>query len=175
MTQLASSSGTAIYKDGNMLYIVKGRGAGINTFIFLVAILVIILLGNGVLQLTVFKQQIPQSATLGLVFIGAGLAALFVLWRLWLYQKKLRSRPVSQPDYLAIIDKSNNTLLDGQNRMLAPLQQVFIARKMQLTSSSPELLLQWSGGSLTLVKGNPFSGGISAVEQVLLSNGIRKR
>jgi len=45
---------------------------------------------------------------------------------------------------------------------------------MQLTSSSPALELHWNTGSITIVQGNPFSGGVSAVEKALVSKGVRK-
>ena len=53
------------------------------------------------------------------------------------------------------------------------LAQVQIHRKWQLGSSSPALELRWPGGSVLLVSGNPFAGGIAAIESALHAHGIR--
>jgi hypothetical protein len=46
---------------------------------------------------------------------------------------------------------------------------------MQFGSSSPELVMEWGHGSVSLVKGNPFSGGVTGIENILLSKGMRKK
>jgi hypothetical protein len=76
---------------------------------------------------------------------------------------------------MSIFDFENNNLLSGQQQVISPINKTYLTRKMQLTSSSPELLVCWNGGSLSLVKGNPFSGGIGDIEKVLVAKGVRKR
>ena len=88
--------------------------------------------------------------------------------------KKINARPINELESICIIDLDGNKLLDGQQNILAPLNQVQLLRKMQFASSSPELVLKWNKNTLTLVKGNPFSGGISAVESALISKGMKK-
>ncbi len=181
MTKLAASSGTVIYEDGNKLHISKRPANWTSTFLFVTGLLAFILLVNGVLQLTVFKEQLNGSSTIGMALIGIGALVIILFWRVWAYRKKARAIPPHQLENIAILDLGNNTLLDGQQNILTPLNQAYLIRKMQITSSSPELILYWNGGSLSIVKGNPFSGGVAAIEKVLstgpfgLSKGVRKK
>lgn len=175
MIKLASSSGTAIYESNNRLYISKIPGQWTSTFLFVAGLLTFILLANGVLMLFVFKTQptIPQS--LGISLTALGVLFAFIFWKVNVYRKKLHAKPVSELTCICIIDLNYNTLLDEQQNTLASLNQVQLSRKMQLTSSSPSLVLQWNKNAMTIVQGNPFSGGIAAVEQTLISKGIRRK
>ena len=100
-------------------------------------------------------------------------AAIF--WRVLLYRKKISAMPLNDLKSICIIDFAANNLLNGEHIILAPLQTVQLQRKMQFTSSSAKLVLQWNKNSLTLVEGNPFSGGITAVEKALISKGITNK
>ena len=175
MIKLAESSGTVIYEAGNKLYLSKSPASWVSTFLFVTGVLAVILLGNGVLQLTAFKNQIPGSTKLGIILIGIALVLITVFWRVRLYQKKVNAIPPDQLKNICIFDFGSNNLLDSRQNIITPLNQAWLTRKMQLTSSSPELLLCWNGGSVSIIKGNPFSGGIAGIEKVLLSRGIRKR
>lgn len=175
MNKLAYSSGIVIYESGNKLYLSKQSGNAAGTILFVTGLLAFILLGNGILQLTVFKDQIPNSSKLGMLLIGIGLILAFVFWKVRVYQKKQAATPLQQLSTICIIDFETNNLLDGQQRILAPINEVWLTRKLQITSSSPELLLLWNRGSIRIVKGNPFSGGIGDIEKVLLEKGIRKK
>ena len=175
MIKLAESSGTVIYEAENKLYLSKSPSGGTSTFLFVIGLLAFILLGNGVLQLTVLKNQIPGSTKLGIMLIGIALVFVAIFWRVRLYQKKVNAIPPHQLKKICIFDFGSNNLLDSQQNILTPINQAWITRKMQLTSSSPELLLCWKGGSLSIIKGNPFSGGIAGIEKVLLSKGIRRK
>lgn len=175
MIKLAESSGTIIYEAGNKLYISKSTAGGASTFLFVIGLLAFILLGNGVLQLTVFKNQIPGSTKLGIMFIGIALVFATIFWRVRLSQKKAIAIPPQELKNICVIDFGSNNLLDSQQNILTSINEAWVTRKMQLTSSSPELLLCWNGGSLSIIKGNPFSGGIAGIEKVLLSKGIKKK
>lgn len=175
MKKLAESSGTVIYEAENKLYLCKSPASWISTFLFVTGILAVILLGNGVLQLTVLKNQISGSAKLGVMLIGIALVAIIIFWRVRLYQKKVNAIPPQQLKNICVFDFGSNYLLDSQQNILTPITQAWMTRKMQLTSSSPELLLCWNGGSLSIIKGNPFSGGIAGIEKVLQSKGIRRK
>ena len=174
MIKLAESSGTVIYEAGNRLYISKKPAQWISTFLFVNGLLVFILLANGVLQLTLFKDQLTDSSTIGIILIGIAVLFALIFWRVRVYQKKVNATPLSTLKNICIFDFENNNLLDGQQNILTPINQVWLKRKMQIGSSSPELIIRWDGGSLSIVKGNPFSGGIASIEKVLLSKGLRK-
>lgn len=175
MIKLAESSGTVIYEAGNKLYISKRPATWTSVFLFVTGLLALILLINGVLQLTAFKNQIPGSTKLGIVLILIGLFFTIVFWRVRMYQKKINAIPLPELKNIVIFDFESNNLLDGQQNILTPINQAWLLRKMQLSSSSPELLISWDRGSLSIVKGNPFSGGIARIEKMLLSKGIRKK
>ena len=119
-------------------------------------------------------EQYTISQNFGLILLGAGVLFALIFWRVLVFRKKVNAKPVAELKHICIIDLTANTLLDGQQNLLAPLTEVRLMRKMQITSSSPELKLTWNRGSLTIVQGNPFSGGVSAVEDALVSKGIRK-
>lgn len=174
MIKLAASSGTVIYEDQNKLHITKKPAQWTSTFLFVTGLLAFILLANGLLQLFVFEMKLPDAPNLGMILLGLGILFAFIFWRVLVFRKKVNAKPVSELKSICTIDLNNNTLLDGKQNILASLDQVILTRKMQLTSSSKQLVLQWNKNSLTIVEGNPFSGGIDAVEAVLISKGIKR-
>jgi hypothetical protein len=173
MTKLATASGVVIYEDGHKLYISKTPPAR-STFLFVTGLLAVILLINGLLQLFVIAKP-HASSTIGAILIVTGLFFTGIFWRVRVYQKKVAAIPFNELISIAILDFENNNLLDGQQNILTPLGQAYLRRKMQLGSSSPELIIEWGNGYLSLVRGNPFSGGILPIENVLLAKGIRKK
>jgi hypothetical protein len=58
-------------------------------------------------------------------------------------------------------------LVDADGTVLAPLDQVRIATRTQLASSSPALVVDTPGGTRVLKRCNPFNGGIGNLEAVL--------
>ncbi|MEO6254888.1 MAG: hypothetical protein ABIO79_16375 [Ferruginibacter sp.] len=174
MIKLADSSGTVVYENDNKLYLAKKPAQWTTTFLFVTGLLAFILLANGLLQLFVFKMEIPGAPDLGIILLAAGIFFALVFWRIIAYRKKLNAKPVNVQACICIIDLVANNLLDGQQNLLAPLNAVQLQRKMQITSSSPELVLRWDKNALTIVKGNPFSGGIASVEKALILKGIKK-
>jgi hypothetical protein len=175
MTKLAESSGIVIHEAGNKLYISKRPANWTSTFLFVTGLLAFILLVNGVLQLVVFKNQVTGSSKIGIILILIAVFFIILFWRVQVYQKKVRAIPLHELKNIGIFDFESNNLLDGQQNILTPINQAYLMRKMQLSSSSPELIVHWSGGSLSIVRGNPFSGGIAGIEKLLLSKGIRKK
>lgn len=174
MIKLAESSGTVIYESENKLYITKKPAQWTTTFLFVTGLLAFILLSNGVLQLFVFKMQPNIPQTLGIILTALGILFSIIFQRIIAYRKKLNAIPFNELKCICIIDLNSNNLLDGQQNLLVPLKDVQLLRKMQITSSSPKLVLQWNKNSLTLVEGNPFSGGIAAVEKALILKGIKR-
>jgi len=174
MLKLAESSGTVIYENENKLYIARKPAQWTSTFLFVSGLLAFILFSNGILQLFVFNTQFHNSQTIGIIGIGLGILFALIFWRILAYRKKINALPLNEMKWTCIIDLSGNNLLDGQENILAPLEQVQLSRKMQFTSSSPELVLIWDKHILSLVEGNPFSGGIATVEKALISKGIKR-
>ena len=175
MQQLAEASGTIVYQNGNKLYISKKPAQWTTTFLFVTGLLTLILLTNGILQLFFLNPSTADTTNLGLILSGAGILFALIFWRVLVYRKKINSTPPESLSCMCIIDLSANTLLDADQNVLSSLDAVRMLRKMQLGSSSPALVLQWNNDAITLVQGNPFSGGIAAVENTLVSKGIRRR
>ncbi|MEO6542037.1 MAG: hypothetical protein ABIN74_13625 [Ferruginibacter sp.] len=174
MIKLAESSGTVIYENENKLYLTKKPAQWTTTFLFVTGLIAFILLANGILQLFVFKTEIPGAPNLGIILLAAGIFFTLVSWRITAYRKKLNTRPLNELKCICIIDLADNKLLDGQQHILSLLEDVQLLRKMQITSSSPQLVLTWDKNTLTIVEGNPFSGGIGAVEKALILKGIKR-
>jgi hypothetical protein len=174
MTQLAASSGTVIYENENRLYIAKKPAQWTAIALFVMGLLAFILMVNGLLQLFVFKMNTP-APNAGLMLTALGVFFALIFWRIMAYRKKINALPFNELSCICIIDFAANNLLDGQQNLLAPLKDVALMRKMQFTSSSPELVLKWNKNTLSVVQGNPFSGGISAIEKALISKGIKRR
>ncbi|OBB14442.1 hypothetical protein A5731_13210 [Mycolicibacterium conceptionense] len=68
---------------------------------------------------------------------------------------------------VAVFDRARGVLIDGDGKVLAPLSQVQLARRMQLGSSSPKLVAVTPSGDRILKRGNPFNGGIGNLDEVL--------
>jgi hypothetical protein len=116
MKKLAASSGTVVYETENKLYFCKSPAPWVATFLFVTGILAIIFLGNGILQLTVLKNQFPGSSNLTLLLIGLGVVAVFIFWRVRLYQKKVNAIPPHQLQNICLLDFGSNNLLDSQQK-----------------------------------------------------------
>ncbi len=175
MLKLAESSGTVIYENENKLYITKKPAQWTSTFLFVTGLLAFIMFSNGILQLFVFNTEFRNAQTFGMIATGLGILFALIFWRILAYRKKINALPFNEMKWTCIIDLAGNNLLDGQQNILAPLEQVQLTKKMQFTSSSPELVLKWDKHVLSLVEGNPFSGGIAAIEKALISKGVKKK
>jgi hypothetical protein len=175
MTKLATSSGTVIYEDDNKLRLVKKPALWTSTALFVIGLLAIIILANGILQLFILDSQSRIAEPVGTILVVAGTLFALIFWRVFSYRKKMNSKPVNELECICIIDLNNNKLMDAKQNILAPLAEVTLQRKMQITSSSASLLLSWHTNALKIVEGNPFSGGIEAVENVLIAKGIKRK
>ena len=175
MVKLAESSGIVIYENGDKLCISQKPAQWTSTFLFVTGLLTFILLTNGILQLLVFKKQVDLTLTPGIILSALGTFFALIFWRVLVYRKKINATPLNELRSVCVLYLGTNNLLDAQGNILSPLNAAQLIRKMQISSSSPSLVLRWKNGSLTIVKGNPFSGGISAVEKILISKGINRK
>ena len=172
MIKLAESSGTVIYESTNKLYISKKPGQWTSNFMFVSGLIGFILLTNGILQLVVFKKQPGAMPAIGIILTVLGILFALIFWRIIAYRKRINSIPLNELKCICVVDLMNKLLLDAQHQMLSPLDAVQLLRKMQITSSSPKLVLKWNNETMTIVNGNPFSGGVSAIENALIAKGI---
>lgn len=175
MTKLASAADTAVYEKDGSLYILKKPAAWISTALFVTGLLSFLLLTNGMVQLLVFKKPATGLSMAGIILALSGILILLIFWRILIYRKKTASIPPDALECICIFALDTNKLLDGNENLLASLDNVYITRQMQITSSSPKLILRYGGNTITVAKGNPFSAGIGALENILISKGIRKK
>jgi len=175
MTKLATSSGTILYEHEHSLYLVKKPAPWTATFLFVSLLLTVILAANGILQLFILDTSPHLSPLFGMILLGLGILCALISWKVIAYRKKLNARPVNQLTCICIIDLATNNLLDSKQHIISPLADVSLLRSMQLSSSSPKLQLAWPANTLTIVEGNPFAGGVDAVEKALILKGIKRK
>lgn len=139
---------------------------------FVLALIGFIFVINGVVQVAIAISG-KGMLLLGLILVAVGAGALF-LWRLAARAvKRRRERPLEQLPTLLILDLPRGLVLDANGSVLAPLGSLRFTRQMQATSSSRRLVAEWPGGGRTLVRGNPFAGGLSDVVSELERRGFR--
>ncbi|MCV7368738.1 hypothetical protein CRI77_17945 [Mycolicibacterium duvalii] len=66
-----------------------------------------------------------------------------------------------------MFDRATRTYRNGSGEIIAPLDKVQFAKRMQIMSSSPKLVVVTPMGVRILKRGNPFSGGIGSLDRVL--------
>ncbi|MCP4442168.1 MAG: hypothetical protein GY810_24940 [Aureispira sp.] len=172
-TKLAQASGTALFQKGDRIYAAKQPSTWVFTTLFIVGLLTLILGGNG-LGLTIAKligsEGLQDSSWLfGLIPLALGILSGIGAWKLYQYKKRVASLPFDQLTCICIFNLEDKTLLNAKGDTLARLTDIRWAKKMQLTSSSPTLVLSYppSKDKIIIVKGNPFGGGIKPIQNEL--------
>ncbi|MGU3502194.1 hypothetical protein [Mycobacterium sp. C31M] len=159
---IADHGGLVIAEDGpDILVIDRGNGAAETTaFVLLVGTLVCG--GFGIIALLLGGVPTPvAAAVLGVgTLLGIG---LFVMVR---SIRRRRHAPLDTFVPIAVFDRARRTYRDGTGRQV-PLDHIRIHRRMQLTSSSPKLVVTTPHGTQILKRGNPFGGGIGNLEATL--------
>jgi hypothetical protein len=171
MRELASASGTAFFQDAQRLVVAKRGGSGFPVAIFVCGLFAFIFGVNGLAQLGLAVNG-GGSVLLGVIFGAVGAAGLGAVMGLVAAWRRLGRRPPEALPKICVLDFATGTLENGSGRPLAPLSHVRWGKAMQLTSSSPSLVLHYPGGRLQLAKGNAFAGGIAPLEDVLSQWGI---
>ena len=126
--------------------------------------------GIALLAVTVGEPGFP---TVGIVLASIGAITAFALVQVIKHIRAQKAKPLDQLPVLVTFDLADGVLLDSAGASLAPLGQVKVGRAFQLASSSPALIARFPGGSLKLVKGNPFAGGVRGIEAALRGRGIQ--
>jgi hypothetical protein len=168
--KLAVSSGTVVYELDNKIIIARKPARWTTTFMFVSGLITLITLVNGALQI-LFHPGIAISITL----FGSGILFLVVTILIAKYRKKVNAIPWSELEVICKLDHGTGKVIDSQEQVIGELSEARLKRQMQLTSSSPALVLLAGSRKIKLVKGSPFSGGVSAVHKALLERGIKKK
>jgi hypothetical protein len=168
--RLGESSGVLLFEDerGRLHFADLGIGWAATTS-FVLALLAFILLANALLQALLTQG----NGVLALALFGLGVGFAW-LWRLAARAAaRQRNRPLESLPVLFVIDFEQGLALDGSGTVFAPLPTQRFRRAFQVASSSRALVAEWPGGQLTLVRGNPFSGGIDSAVYELERRGFR--
>lgn len=166
---LVEQGGLVIAEDGpNVLVIDRGSGPSqILAFVLLVITLVVGGFGivSTIMAVSGAASTVPLAVSAGFLAAGTvtGAGVFFVVRSL----RRTRSAPLSTFAPVAVFDRQRRIYLDGSGRLVAPLDQVRFERRMQLGSSSPKLVAVTPAGTHDLKRGNPFGGGIGALDAVL--------
>jgi hypothetical protein len=159
---LADTGGLVVTDDGRRVLVFDRRTGALTVMAFVLGVVTLVVGGFGLVALV---AGVP-SRTLGAVFLAVGLvlaALTFVVVRKF---RRRRSQPLHECRSVAVIDRKLGLFSYGGGAV-APLDQVRFARKFQIGSSSPKLVVVTPGGTKVLKRGNPFDGGVGNVDEVL--------
>lgn len=165
---LAEVGGLVVAEHGARVLVVD-RGTGSwATVAFVLGVMALVFGGFGAVTLAMAAtggSGVPWmlSSIFLLVGVAASGAVLGVLGRI----RSAKARPVGSYRPVAIFDRARRVFVDADGNVVAPLEHVRFDRRVQLTSSSPMLVVATPGGTRILKRGNPFNGGLGNLEAVL--------
>ncbi|MEM7356176.1 MAG: hypothetical protein AAF657_35500, partial [Acidobacteriota bacterium] len=139
--------------------------------LFVLALLTVIVGGNGIVWLTLGFRS-GQINVLGVVLTAVAALTSFGASRIWAAEKRDRTVIPGREAWVAVIDLETQTLESPRGESLAPLPSVRFLSVMQLASSSRALAAHWPGGSLVVYRGNPFAGSSLEARDALRSHGV---
>jgi hypothetical protein len=161
---LARCGADVLVDEGTRWVFGHQAGGGGGTFLYVSALIAVIVGGNGIFWMT----QGVWRLGLGMLAASALFIWLFVAFRR--SQKAARTSPVLPA---LVLDFDAQALLDGQGRRLASLDQVQFASVFQLGSSSRALECRWGGEKRIVLRGSPFGGSIGPAIDALRSRGVK--
>ncbi len=165
---LADVGGLVIAEHGPLVLVVD-RGTGPwATVTFVLGVIALVSGGFGAVTLLMTvggNAGVPWilSAILLLVGVAVAGAAVGALGRI----RSAKRRPVSSYRPVATFDRMHRVFVDASGTVVAPLDQVRFHRRMQITSSSPMLVVTTPAGTRILKRGNPFNGGLGDLDALL--------
>lgn len=173
MEKVASASGCVLWKENNKIYAIRTGSAGISVAVFVFLLLAFIFSANGILWAVFAYTGKADSKIPGLIFLLAGIVFTFFTFGLIKSKRKSNNRLPDSENCICVFDLSKRKIYDGNEKEIGSFSNSSLERKFQMTSSSKKLVLVCSGKEIDLAKGNPFDGGIYAVEDYLKGIGIK--
>jgi hypothetical protein len=160
---IASCNEQVLCRRGDALVLARRPPAPGPTWVFVSALLALILGVNGVVQAVLAAtgggHPVAAAVLLGLAAAaGAGLRAVLAA------RRRAAARP---PVPELVFDPGAGVLRDANGRVIAALADVRLERRMQLASSSRALACAWPSGSRVIARGNPFGEGVDAIADAL--------
>jgi len=173
MEKVAASSGCVLWKDNGKIYAIRTSSESLSIVIFVFLLLTVILIANGILFTIFGATGKAESILPGLIITGAGIIFLFLSLKLIQSKRKSNNRLPEQGNCICVFDEKNKKIVDENNFEIESFSNSTLERKFQLSSSSKKLVLVCGKKEILLAKGNPFDGGIYAVEDYLMGIGIK--
>ncbi|BBX36686.1 hypothetical protein MMAG44476_24714 [Mycolicibacterium mageritense DSM 44476 = CIP 104973] len=166
---LAETGGTVVAEQGPLVLVIDRATGPLATTAFVFGVFAAAFGGFGAvtfgMRATGAASDIPLVVSavflaVGLVFAAATLA---VVRRI----RAKRGRPLGNYRPVAVFDRARGVFTDAEGVVVAPLAHVQFQRRMQLGSSSPQLVAATPNGDRILKRGNPFNGGIGDLDAIL--------
>jgi hypothetical protein len=159
---LADTGGLVVTDDGRRVLVIdRGTGA-LSVLAFVLGVLTLVVGGFGCVALV---AGIPSRA-LGTIFLAVGLVFAALTFLVVRNIRRRRSQPLHECRPVGVLDRKLG-LFSYCGGAVMSLDQVHFARKFQIGSSSPKLVVVTPGGTKVLKRGNPFDGGVGNVDEVL--------
>ena len=137
--------------DGRRVLVFDRCTGALTVLAFVLGVVAVVVGGFGAVALV---ADVPSRA-LGAVFLAVGVSFAAVTYAVVRKFRRRRSQPLHECRSVAV------------GGAVVPLDRVHFARKLQIGSSSPELVAVTPGGTHVLKRGNPFDGGIGNVDEIL--------
>ncbi|HJT91670.1 MAG TPA: hypothetical protein VJ777_06960 [Mycobacterium sp.] len=160
---IAEVGGSVVAEQGPLVLVIDRRTGPLSVLAYVLGVMTLVTGGFGAVALLTSTPSAAVGAAflaVGLVVAGATLATLRSI-------RRRRSKPLHSYEPVAVFDRERRVFVDGSGSVVAPLDQVLFQRAMQITSSSPKLVAVTPNGTRVLKRGNPFSGGIGNLDEVL--------
>lgn len=166
---LAEASGFVAVAEADRVTVVDRQIRSLATAAYVLFLIALItdLAGAALLTTALTTGNVPVLFPAILLAVGVLATVAGVIG--WRALQERRRKPLSECRLVAVFDLGRGVLLDAAGHVVAPLPQVSVRRRLQVTSSSPNLFAISPHGSLLLASGNPFLGGLGRLPEVLRS------
>jgi hypothetical protein len=172
---VARASGVGLIDRDGKLYAVDLGTGWAYTMGFVLGLVTFLFGVFGSVQLVMAAVGSGGMAVLGAVFVPIAALGGLGLWLIVRFVGKRHAASLDSLPVLVVFDLGAGQLLAPTGQPIAALSQVQLDFPFQLGSSSRALALRWPGGSMVLVRSNPFAGGSAAIEDGLRSRGVGGR
>lgn len=105
-----------------------------------------------------------RTVVIGVVFLAVGVASFAAMLRAARALHRARTTPLRALRPVAVFDRERRLYLDGHGEVIAPLAQVQVRRA---GFGAATLVAVTPAGERVLVRGNPVSGGVGNLDQLL--------
>jgi hypothetical protein len=165
---LAEASGIVVAEQGPLVVVVdRGTGAWA-TLTFTLGVVALVVGGFGAITLSMTAagaDTIAWPVSVGFLLAGIAVGGCTVVAALRI--RRARSAPLTSYRPVAVFDRDQRVFVDETGVAVAALEDVRVRRELQLTSSSPKLVVVMPHGTRVIARGNPFQGGLGDLDAVL--------